>query len=970
VLLFEALATNNNGYILIVPTKIPDAAFDALGMSSMYLMLTFCNTVGITEKAVSAVIALEDGIAPLAVASKSRYYFAASLGSCSPVNAEYAVRRTFSKGEPAFAENQFSLLRYAVRDSGGFRPSASGAPVSFTECGSHGDDVLFRFALPAGALYGGVEYAAIGRTITAECQWLDIFGNLYGKSFPLSVTCGYKDSLAPLSAWPYIRFGFDIADQAVILTALPADYDIIPGDSLASVRDEYARIVRQLKDPNGVDVTFECPVLGIRGNVLLSEWAEKTAAYFQNGVSKPLLRCSYPITRTINDAGKLEIRAICASVSITRKGEAHKGFENVLNVKSVCSAIPAPDDAAMFAAAYEKALSGVRVLRDEGKLFEVRDIELKLGDTMVYAPPPFFNTLYSGPIAAYHYKPGEGLIEFAAVYTAADGNRMAANALNYVDAVFTANIIAAASLCGYPVENIERAKKEIAKALTQRLCRVEKNMSAAPCAEVQEAFFQRMLSQLTNYYSVRGMVSASAAVNHCREKARLYGSIRGECNALGLGFNVAKLNLNTGENRFPITISGAETLFDKEGAALPYTDINLCYEVTHIEDNIEEVVDGYVSSQWLCRAAGGTLAESYVPKPVRLPLPLLYFPKTPMFTGHKFVMDKDFTARYSVSYAKPHHYPHVEDRITVFYNPEPAHRAAGNALMDALAGFGHAGEDILKDLHRISGKILDDPTNAGIHLASLTVAMGAMLTLCENFKRALSVLSHPAPQKRRAGDTLSFRVSDGAENERYILTIDHHDVLPVISGYSAEKSGAAYVFKDAGGSYLTPARGQSIMERTFLLPPKKILSAWEATTEMDAKINGDLADAFVMRTDSVSVGSIARADFTADEVFDLHSRYGEESIAKAIKAFLQDIGGDLDVSCECRRTDTSGAEFPLFMQLPARNDPGALAAAWSGKIAEWLESVPKPIRQETRFAFRLNLDFGGVLKIPHAMIKA
>ncbi len=59
VLLFEALATNNGGYLLIAPAKIPELAFDAQGRADMLLMLLFAECVHATERAASAVILRE-----------------------------------------------------------------------------------------------------------------------------------------------------------------------------------------------------------------------------------------------------------------------------------------------------------------------------------------------------------------------------------------------------------------------------------------------------------------------------------------------------------------------------------------------------------------------------------------------------------------------------------------------------------------------------------------------------------------------------------------------------------------------------------------------------------------------------------------------------------------------------------------------------------------------------------------------
>ena len=247
------------------------------------------------------------------------------------------------------------------------------------------------------------------------------------------------------------------------------------------------------------------------------------------------------------------------------------------------------------------------------------------------------------------------------------------------------------------------------------------------------------------------------------------------------------------------------------------------------------------------------------------------------------------------------------------------------------------------------------------------MAMDAMATLCQDLEQALQT-SVQKQHNYNSGRTVSFRVTEGAENGCYTMTVSQDGVTPHIAGYTSEcTTQNTYVFKK-DDCYLTPALGQSIPERTFLLPREKILSVQAATAELYSKINGRLADAFVMKTDTIAAGSTAHAHYTVEDTIDLHTKYQEPDIQKAIKKFLQDIGGTLEVSAECRRIDRGGIEFPLFMQLPAQNDPDALAAAWSRKIDRWLDTVPKPLKKGTQFTFQLNLCFGDVLKIPHVII--
>ncbi len=222
------------------------------------------------------------------------------------------------------------------------------------------------------------------------------------------------------------------------------------------------------------------------------------------------------------------------------------------------------------------------------------------------------------------------------------------------------------------------------------------------------------------------------------------------------------------------------------------------------------------------------------------------------------------------------------------------------------------------------------------------------------------------------GHTVSFQVSEGEEQGAYAVTVNRSDITPLIEGYRTEHvksdAGAATYLFEKNGEYLGTADGQAILERTFLLPKEKIMDVHAATAQMYAKINGSLAEEFVMRTDMIAAGGIARADFTILETIDLHRKYKEPDLEKAVQKFLLDIGGSLEVSAECRRIDANGAEFPLFMQLPVHNDPNTLSALWSRKISQWLDQLPQALKKEACFAFRLNLSFGDVLKTPHVIV--
>ena len=173
----------------------------------MLLMLLFAECVHATERAASAVILRgtatdSEDVVLTAFAQRSRYKYALTAQSNSAVNVECAVHRTFPQEEAdtsaqAYVENLYSILRYCVSVDGAAPDSAYSAPVSFTE------DGMYRFALPADRLVGGGDYAAVGHTLAVHCQWLDLFGNLWGDGFTIRTVCGYKDASFCARYWVY-----------------------------------------------------------------------------------------------------------------------------------------------------------------------------------------------------------------------------------------------------------------------------------------------------------------------------------------------------------------------------------------------------------------------------------------------------------------------------------------------------------------------------------------------------------------------------------------------------------------------------------------------------------------------------------------------------------------------------------------------------------------------------------------------
>ncbi|MDR0920410.1 MAG: hypothetical protein LBM93_14385 [Oscillospiraceae bacterium] len=989
--LFEAIVTNNGGYYLVMPSKNNPNVFNESGETTLSFIFTFdtATDINITAPAVTAVISDTSGAQEfmlIAEASKTIRYMSETAAAVSVVNIGYEIKRDFLVSHTnetdiaKYIDNNFSLFRYRVEQNGDFSGSGYSAPMSET-------NGVYKFTIPTDTLAGG-NYASVGKTIIIRGEWLDMFGGTASKSFTLSAICGYKDSLTSVSEYPYTQFNFDIDNSNVILTCEPADAAEIDINNLQGILRKFDRIIRELKDKNGINITFTCDVLAASGAVTLLDWVIGIRTYFAENIgqpvckTKPIYTASYPILR-IQKNDVFSFIPIAAAINIKRNGCVQAGFEKVANVSQINCNVPVVGDLRAFAKRYENVVNGVRVVgsggQHKGDIYEVSRLEgfINFGDAGIFAPPPLFDALFTGSAQGYSYK-NQVLSKKTLSYISTDLSRLLANAFNIIDDVFVPDITAAAVYAEYSFDQIEKLKTSIAESLSKRLQALFADEQTVPFAKAVEVFKQTLLYKLSSFFDTKSVLSIPVSVLCKLDNARIYGAVVGETKAAGLDFGTVKIDLCGDATETAVIVKAADTIRSSDGDVMPYANIKFGLDITHIECDVEEITDGFVYSDWFGGVADGNIVK-LLDAEYDLPFPESFFPETPFLSEQSFVYDVNFCASYRFTFTKSYHYPQVKDKIKVTYNTELTDNDAVNPLVDAIAAFDGAGADIIAELKTVSANVLKSYPATDEYKMQFAKAAEALITLMTGLDNALknqTFVDKNSEQSPQNDDTVSFTVSESSDNGDFSIQIDVQGIIPEIDGYVTEKSDVecCYKFKK-NNVYLTAADGQSIMDRSYILPSRKILSAKSAVAEIICEANRNLvplretSSEFILTTDKATFSSSAKCSFIVSDLINLNERYTNDDIKALIKCFFNEVteGKSVKTAAECRVVLKNGAEMPLFMQIPTVACADDLAAHFTERIMRFGETIPAALKDNT-YTFRLSFRFEDVLEIMNVYV--
>ncbi|GHU74902.1 hypothetical protein FACS1894188_04600 [Clostridia bacterium] len=922
VKLFESAVTGNGGYVLAVDREADISA-------GKYTLVLVFDNVHFSSSAVKTVLSVGEIPAAnvlIAMSPKDDMFFSSVSETVnSPITVSYDISRTPLSGEDALIDNNFSILRYSVC-GGNFGKTAYSAPISANE------DNVYSVAVPADNLYGKGKYAAAGKTIQLELQWVDIFGNTYNSAFVSNdILCGYKDELISVDNFPLVSADFMIKDGTIKVRLIFAQNELDIGDALIT----YQKISAQLNDPNGVFVKFECPATKNSETLDLAGW-------IKNDVIPALTSGKIPTMFEASFAPKpydgLELLSeISANITITRKLAPAPLYENVQNIKTAVSKISIGGDILDFAKNYEQLNPREKVLKKDALLFRIRFGEIGIKAPEIYNIRPAFTSLLSMKVSSCKFDHEKGLVPFDAAYNSADGNTLLKNALQIIDGAFSPEIAGAAALRGPSFDTLVTAKAGIAAKLTEFLTPSGKNTRAK---EAEDTAKQRFLSKLSNVYSLKAVVSYDASAAIKLNDSRTYGSVAASTNASGLSFSAPKINLYGDKAAATFAVSGSDVVFDKNGAVITEADIAVSYGVSHIESEIKEIADGYESSVWykslrgdIANADGGKFTAKF---------PLMFFPEQPQLTEQKQIISniETLTAKYQFTYYNSVHYPQTTVYATVVYNGGgTAVNAADNSLFRAVADFDNAGGDILSALK----------SSASGDTTTFETAFTALNTLAGNLCNA--AFTKTTKSAKNVADSLSFTVRESDDNGRFCMVIDSAaNIEPCFVGYNNESGDKRTFFftkEDDAGAYLSTKDGQAIRERTFKMPEKAALDKKSANVTLTAVNNADMGKDFALETLPVSFVSDEKVSAVIPDEISLN-QYGDE-LNDCLANWFEKIGSgacEVMVSAESKalmkiNPNLPYSEYPLFIQVgEVFSNYKDFTSAWANAVNDWIESAP------------------------------
>jgi hypothetical protein len=1023
--LWKAFITNNGGYILTVcpSNALPETMFNDNGEGLLQLLIVLENNA---EKNAVNITGANTIISPDKIADGERLYAgsndpggllsysSSSENTTSLVNVRYIIERTHPSAfvditdedySKVLIENNFSLLRFGIEETDGFKKSGGSMPVSPQGGDSSKDPWHYSITVPADGCLNKGDYATIGKKLKTRFEWLDCYGNKLVPPFFRETVCGYKDSLVGISAWRGVAAKWETkktADGPAISVTFSFDEQSCRYKPAA--HRVFSRIFSQLTDVNGIVFKLKSPlfnqdVVFVQEKAdALCDWVKEIRDFLLDSKKEAPDELSLEFPLSGNNNPSLFYEVWCAIV-LERKGKPAEGYESIPDISTCTSVLNIPRDVKEFASAFECDIPGYKILKGADSVYAVKikvdgtgdglSLDMKLLN--IFAPRPVSNTLQNrDKVNVYTYENGER-IEKTLSYRGVDLNVWLKNALALIDKAFAPGIVSAVRIiedcCSDKIAygSLLEAKKNIAEKLKSLLVPVFKDeYSGGGLEEAQEVFRQRLLSYLSALYTVRNVISVSAEIQNASaiddNTARLYGYLvpKDTPKACEITFSTAKIPLKNGENVFAFTISAPDIVHNEGGDILSSAKLNLSYCVTHIETDICDIHDGYVDSSWLAGATGNITSASI--SGFSAPFPLYTYPETPvmeeqgaLLPGNKseLLKDNEFSWQYRYVYSQSMHYPQSQANITVRYNTAPESRETADSedIFTVLARFDSAGPAILADLEKNAEAVLQNHDAAATK--AFITAYTELITIVEELAGIpISLPAWQAPETA-AEDTITFILKESKQDiasKKDCLCVSimgRDDITPQIMPdvYTAERiSGEGnctnFLFKDRDGNYLLTADGQKIRERALVFPPRNILSCKNAKAEMYIEQNRRLicnsdiqtAPEFVFTTGVISFKDAYAVSAEISDTIDISSYCKDDrTLENSLKAFFAAvIAGCSSVTllAECRyRTALNASlppvEYPLFMQTPVVIEDGDTTRL----IQDWSAVINKWLAQ-------------------------
>lgn len=923
-----------------------------------------------------------------------------SSNTTSAINEEYNILRKTPGELPepqsteyskVLLENNYSLLRYSVADTGDFTESGYSMPISAAE------DWSFRAAMPVDSYCGG-NYSSVGRLLQNRFEWLDLYGNSLPADFLTARLIGYQDELLGLSRWQSVSSRWDIAEKGLQLELSFAAQDYLQSaasanfgtgaEKAAYAERCYEYLWSQMNDGSVEfflkNTLFTEQKFSVEKKPV-TEWIKKIHKFLQDvvkqegGAEPPdTLRLCIPCEdRKLSPEPLLPVEM---EFIVHRNGAADAGCYGVESVLESSALISLPEDKREFSRSFKKVFPSHVVLQSgqDSSLYAFRVSELSVkaaGKGCIYLPRPISNVPESREEVMWNsYVSGKGFDSpMRKTYREVDLNVWLKKALELFDEAFSPEIVSAVRTAELDYEFALNQKKALAENLSDLLCGadVRQEGECVP-SEAREPFLQKLLSKLSNYYGVKAIVAAPIQViaPTMPTKTRFYGFLEAENKLTSVGLSSPKLELASGEgtaaDKLVFSVSGPEIMVDNNGAVIPYAEMSLNYRITHIEKDIAAAVDGFEQSAWLNSFEDGILAVKLDSE--EIPFPLYTFPETPMLE-YQQAEDGDsiFEWKYCFAYSLSRHYPQMVCHCRVCYNAESDKLAAGGGkdVFAALAQIIETGDAVLADLKGMAAALHQkSKEEVKKDSESFRLAWQCMSELMEILANA--GWDRTVRSCISTGETITFQVKEGIyDGEALSILIEGDEaaaqVMPRIEGFESIRAGEEknlWIFKAEDGKLLSAAEGQGIRRREILMPSRNRLSYQNAAAQIYVEQNrnlcsgSDMQDCFVFTTGTVGFDMPLFALKEEKEALNMAEYFARDErrhgLYEYLDAFLAAVSGkkqELRLSVLVRYAgkpyaELPGVEQPVFFQNPVAMQPDAYDEI-IGKDGTWMEALRK-----------------------------
>jgi hypothetical protein len=515
-----------------------------------------------------------------------------------------------------------------------------------------------------------------------------------------------------------------------------------------------------------------------------------------------------------------------------------------------------------------------------------------------YAMKPFSTTLRTGDVEVKNYLTGTGIekdeegnnILTTETFTEVDMDAWMLQFLEAIDLFLSPKYTTGAFLVDETkLEELISAKNGIAEAIKDQLITVFEQHNSAGSGtalnEAREKLKQRLLVKLADAYKVNTVVQfpvnkASTTIGGTNSP-QFYGSptIEKDNSNRDYAFSTAKINLDGSPAHLTFLFS------TKHIEEEPFVNFDLKFQISHLEHDFDEPIDGYTASSWLAFVLPPDTNLLKSLGNVDIPVVLRAYPAAPSLVNQmaqqSLIEDTqsqlanatqwDYFVKYSQTAAGQDSIK-SEIHLNVESGFVPPQEMNSEVVFPALANFIKLYPQILTDLKATLPLVTKDNKNS-VNLVDAQKAVEAfvelVLEVCDCMTAEISAMSALLANNL---DTVSFNFEiQESSSENDILNvrveplsiipsshslptpkieIENYDIKTDIIAGTGEKN-YQYGKPDADEISLDWATAKSIKERRIHLENLDILKYQNVTSGIWLKRNEDLSEELTTNTEFI-----------------------------------------------------------------------------------------------------------------------